>query len=269
MARTFEEIKAQMIAEKELKFPQLTTTSATGIWLLWINVVALAIFTFEQIFENDKAALIDLTERRRYGTADWYASEVKNFQYGHQLVFNSETGMFYYENDDPDTRIVAQSAVSEDSNSGILTMKVAQLVSGELTPLTSAQLVALNNYLELVKVAGTNIELFSLPADEINITAEIYYDGTLILDDVKTLIMQSLADFKNNAIFNGIVLRNDLIKAIRTVANGVDDVYFTALTGKTSVSAPQNITRSYDTLSGYFVFAEDFMNDWTFTPRHV
>jgi hypothetical protein len=269
MARTFEDIKAQMIAEKEAKIPQLTTTSSTGIWLMWINVVALAIFTFEQIFEKDKAALIDLTERRRYGTTAWYASEIKKFQYGHQLVFNSQTGMFYYEIDEPDARIVVQSAVSEDSSSGMLTVKVAQLVNDDLAPLTSLQLVALNSYLELIKVAGTNVELFSLPADEINITAEVYYDGNLILDDVKSFILDALMNFRNDAVFNGVVLRNDLIRVILSPENGVYDVYFTDLTGKTSVSSPQNITRSYDTLSGYFVFAPDFMNDWTFIPKHV
>ncbi|HRO75256.1 MAG TPA: hypothetical protein PLP27_03815 [Crocinitomicaceae bacterium] len=266
--RTFEEIKSEIIAEKETRLPEITSTSATAVFMIWVNIVALAIFTFEQIFEKDKKALIDLTERRRFGTVDWYASEVKKFQFGHQLVFNSTTGQFYYQIDDETARVVVQSAVDEDATSGMLTIKVARLDNGELAPLLPEQLLALKSYLEEIKVAGTNIDLFSLNADVIDITAEIFYDGNLLQSDVETAINTALLAFKQNATFNGVVLKNDLIEVIRNV-NGVDDVYFSALTGKTSIGSPTAIVRHYDTLSGYFVYATDFMNSWTFTPRHT
>lgn len=268
--RTFEEIKQQIIDEKEAtsELSALNSTSATAIWKLWINVVALAIFTFEEIFEKDKDTLVNLTERKRYGTLDWYMEEVKKFQFDYQLVFNSETGEFYYPVDDENARIIAQSAVLEDSQSGNLTMKLARLNNGELAPLDSAQLVAVTNYIESIKVAGTNIELLTLNPDEINITANVYYDGNLQQSTVKTSILEALNEFKDNATFNGIILRNNLIEVIRNVT-GVDDVYFTALTGKTSVGTPTNIDRDYNALSGYFVYANDFMDDWTFIPRYA
>jgi len=264
--RTLEEIEQQITDEKTSRLPELNSSSSTAIYRLWISIVALAIFTFEQIFEKDKNDLIDLTERRRYGTLNWYADEVKNFQFGDELVVNSITGQFYYEEDHPEKRIVVQSAVNEEVNSGALTMKVARLNNGDLAPLLSDQMVALKNYLEQIKVAGTNIELLSLNPDEINLVAEVYYDGNLLPSDVSASIQEALVNYKENATFNGIILKNELIEIIRSIP-GVDDVFFTTLTGKTSVGSPIVISRDYSALSGYFVFAPDFMDSWTFIPR--
>lgn len=268
--RTLDDIKQQMIVEKNAtpELANLNSSSATAIWKLWINIVALAIFTFEQIFEKDKQALINITERRRFGTIDWYASEVKKYQHDHQLTFNSQTGEFYYPIDDGNARIIEQSAVTEDPQSGTLTMKLARIHNGDLAPLESSQLLGVTNYIESIKVAGTNIELLSINPDIINIVADVYYDGNITTNTLKSSITTALESFKKNTSFNGVILKNDLINTIRAVA-GVDDVNFTILTGSTSVGSPISIVRNYYALSGYFVFTEDYIDNWTFIPRYA
>lgn len=265
--RTLEEIKDEITTEHETQLPQVASGSASAIYKLWINVVSNAIFGMEQIFAKDQANLIDLTERRRYGTVNWYASECLKFQLGDQLIFNSTTGQFYYAEIDESLQIIKRSAVIEDSTSGELIIKVAKQIASELAPLETIERLAFKSYIEEIKVAGTNITVISFAPDTINISAGVFYDGNILLADLQATILSTLNDFKVNAPFNGVVLVNDIIEALRSI-DGIDDVHFNNITGQSTGSTPVAFDREYATTSGYFVYEANILNTWTFTPRY-
>lgn len=64
MARTIEEIQAEIYREKENyeELNELNSTSKTALWRLWIYIVAVAIWSLEKLFDLHRA---DINERIR------------------------------------------------------------------------------------------------------------------------------------------------------------------------------------------------------------
>lgn len=267
--RTFEEIKQQMYDELAIQMPGLTSSSASSIYKVWINIVALAIFTHEQIFDYDKKNLLEETERRRYGTLSWYAGEALKFQNGETLTFNSDTGQYYYATVDEALQIVKKVAVFEDiTDEHPLTFKVAKAGTGGLEPLDPTELIAFKNYIEEIKVAGTAIEYVSLPADTLTIQSEVFYDGNLLVPDLKLKIQAALELYQVNSPFSGAIVKNEIIDLLRDI-DGINDVYFNTITNTSFGSSPVTIMRESYTTSGYFVYPDDMIETWVFTPKHI
>lgn len=269
MARTFEDIRNQIAAKKNELLPQLSSTSATAIWWLWANIVATAIFTFEQIFYTEKAALEKETEAKRYGSVNWYALQVLKFQYGDVLVFDSDTGLFAYPAIDEGKMIVVRAAVNEGIEEKELLIKVAKKdTNNELVPLNASEITALNAYLNDIRVAGVDFQIFSILGDIIDGIADVFYDGNYNLNDIQTAINDALNIYRDNFSFNGTLLKNDIIDVIRDV-NGVTDIHFSLLTGKSGSLNPIIITRDYNTTAGYFNYQANWITNWNFIPKHT
>lgn len=267
--RTFEEIRNQIVIKKNELLPQLNSSSATAIWWLWANIAATAIFTFEQIFYTEKAALEKETEAKRYGSINWYALQVLKFQYGDVLVFDSDTGLFAYPVIDESKMIIARAAVNEGIQDKELLIKVAKYdVNDELVPLDAPEITALNAYLNDIRVAGVDFQVLSIPGDVIDGVADIYYDANYNLNDIQTAINNALTVYRDNFSFNGTLLKNDIIDVIRDV-DGVTDVYFNTLTGQTGVLPAVTITRDYNTTAGYFNYQANWITNWNFIPKHT
>ncbi len=83
MARTVNEIKAQMLAEKQAQssLNALTSTSQTAFWNLYIYLVAVAINIFEQIMDLFKVDIEAVAAKSYPGSAKWIQSKVFEFQY--------------------------------------------------------------------------------------------------------------------------------------------------------------------------------------------
>jgi len=112
MARTINDIQQSIITDLQTYFPKLST-SKVAEWRLWTYVVAAAIHAFEIILDLFRQEVDELTAKITPGTKLWYAEMCYRFQNGHTLVFDKNTAQFYYEQDDPDSRIVKVVAVNE------------------------------------------------------------------------------------------------------------------------------------------------------------
>ena len=91
MARTIKQIYDAMITEKETFsslntlvpnpdtaqtfLSDLTTSSKVAIWRLMFWVVAVAIWSHEQIFDQHKAELIEIGNNLITGTKRWYKEQ--------------------------------------------------------------------------------------------------------------------------------------------------------------------------------------------------
>ena len=267
--RTFEQIRQEIVNKKIELLPQLSSSSATAIWWLWANITASAIFTFEQIFYTEKAALERETEAKRYGGINWYASEVLKFQYGDFLTFDSETGLVYYLVVDESKMIIKRVAVNEGVQDKELLIKVAKFnIDNELVPLDNDEIIALTAYLNKKRVAGVDFQILSLSGDIIDGVADIYYDANYSLNDVKTAINNALIAYRDNFDFNGTLLKNDIIDIIRDIP-GIDDVYFQSLTGQSGLLTPTVILRYYNATAGYFNYQLNWLDNWNFIPKHL
>ena len=135
-------------------------------------------------------------------------------------------------------------------------------------PLSVAELNSFYNYIEEVKVAGTSIDVLSQDGDVIDSIADVFYDGNYTIEQIKENINSSLTNYRLGLNTGGIILKNELIKAVIETP-GVDDILFTALTVTAFGQAADNIVREHQLTAGYFNYAEEMINNWTFTPRSV
>lgn len=194
MARTIAEIQQEILNEKEkyTELSELTSTSKSAIWRLWIYIVSTAIWMHEKIVERN--ALLS-----RPHTLLWYREQALNFLIGEDLIWKD--GYFQYPELSPEKekekKIITHCAISErlfeeindDSDTtqlseiisdyyynqvGILTLKVAKEVNGRKEKLELHEKRAFRAYMNQIKDAGTQIRVLSNKGNEIEIELEVY-----------------------------------------------------------------------------------------------
>jgi hypothetical protein len=250
MARTLTEIENQILQNMASNpiLSGLTSPSATAIFRNIIYLIALAHYTLEKLWDIFKKEVDDTIAQRRLGTPSWYTQSALDFQLGDNL-----NNFGFYEVID-DTKKIVKKASFKESNSGILTLKIAKY-DNELLPLSPTELTQFRNYIDEIKFAGTRVNIVSLEADKLRMNVKIFFEGifteTLVKENVKTAIKNHLL----NLSFDGILLKNDLINAIRNV-EGVYDMEFVAIEALQG-NLPVSVGRSYETQAGYMIFDDN------------
>jgi len=181
MARTLTEIRAALDAAKaaESALSGLTSTSATAIWRLILDVVALAIFAHEAIMTIFLAE-VEAAEAKAYvGTATWYRDKALDFQYGDALSISPP---FEYAVVNEAIQIVKRAVAVEES--GAVSVKVAKLDALNVPiPLSAPELSAFQFYMGQIKVAGITLAIISTNADTLAIIGDIFVDPSIIAPD--------------------------------------------------------------------------------------
>lgn len=226
MARTIQEIQNQIIAavQADSTLSGLSSTSVTAIWRLWTYIVAVSIWTLEQLFDAFKIEASDLVAAQKAHTLRWYQSKALLFQYGGTLA----AGQDVYDNTGltPDEiaaqKIVAQAAVQELDNT--LIIKVAKETAGALAPLSGAETTAITAYMTDIKDAGVKMLIRSVAADRLRIQVDVYYDATILsasgarLDGTSATPVQDAAKAFLRALpFDGLFVKAHLVDALQAV----------------------------------------------------
>jgi hypothetical protein len=268
MARTTKEIQEEIItavqSDSSLQ-PQLSSSSRTSLWRLWTYIVAFCFGTVERIYDALRVEINDNISRLKPHTLRWYAEKAKSFQYGFNLLADSDlfdnTG--YNEQQIEASKIVAYAAVVEQvSASGrpVLRIKVAATNGVDLTPLTAPQLSALREYFKRIKDAGVVLLIDSLPADKLKQSWRIYYDPLIItaegnrVDGLENKPAESaIKNYLKNLPFNGTFVNTyhiDAVQKVEGVVNAVLDESY-ATYGELPFAA---VSVEYDPDSGYLRF---------------
>lgn len=263
--RTLEQIKASADAKLAQLLPALTNVSGASVYLKLRDLTAFMIFTFESLMYDEMAQLEVETERKRYGRLDWYADEAKKWQNGHQLTFLDTTGELVYLVDDAAARLVTHSAVSEGGN-GVLTLKVAKTVSNALEPLSVTELPIFRSYIEQVSVAGTAINVISVPGDEIALLGDVFYNATMDQAAITAAVVVALEEYRDTIDFNGVVLVNSLIAKVRAVP-GVIDFKPSSILATPNGGAAITVVREYLLAAGYFNYSGAPASGLDFHPQ--
>src|SRR5258705_7141932 len=93
MARTTIEIQNGMltdIASNEVLSVQLTSTSKVAIYRLFTYIVASAVYLLEKLFDNHKKEIDTAIYEQKSGTPRWYRNMSLEFQYGFDLLEDSD-----------------------------------------------------------------------------------------------------------------------------------------------------------------------------------
>ena len=284
MARTIEEILDAMIAEKETAselnaltplpdssqnyLEDIQSPSKVSVWRNFMWNTSTQMKLHEDLFDAHADAvearaieIIPETDRR-------LAILAKKFQYGDELVFDSETGQFSYE-DTTSTDAVAKQIVSQasvKSANRVVTYKVAKTSGLTLIALTSPEKTAFDTYVDDTITAGTKVTIISAAADFLKAAYTIQYnplvlksDGSLI-DDGTFPVQEAINSYIQGLPFDGlfrVVDLTDSVQAARGVINAVADVIEAsdAVVGYTDILGIN--TESYNPFSGHMATVDE------------
>lgn len=263
MARTIDEIQASLIADIQadpVLAPVATSTSKTALWRLWTRIVATCAWTVEVLFDTLKTEVTELLDLLKPHTLRWYATKAKAFQYGYTLPADTDKydNSLLTETQITTSQIVKYAAVTELTKG--LRIKVAKL-GADLEPLSAPELTAFRAYMARVKDAGVSLQIDSLPADNLKLELDIYYDP-LLLNNVGqridgsdlTPVKTAIENYLKNLPFNGLFALTFLVDALQKV-DGVVIPKIKVAQAKYGAFPFTSINEIYAPDSGYLRFA--------------
>ena len=270
MARTPDEIGTSIDDQLNAGLTPLgvvLSASQVAEWKLWKDTMVNADYTFEVIMDAFQSDIQTYVDTQKLGSLSWYAAISLAFQYGDTLLISSE-GILYYATIDATKQIIQLASVKEDEDAitGVVTLviKVAKIVTGVTTPLSSAELLGFSDYMKNMKIVGTHLQLVSQPADTIKYTIDVIYNPEVPQTTVAANIDAALDNFRTQRGFDPIIYKSAFEAAVLSAA-GVVAVGVTLLTGTPDGGSPSNITLGYELAAGYFNY--DNTSSKTLTPQ--
>jgi hypothetical protein len=201
--------------------------SAVSLENIIFSDVATAMLVMQELFGQFKIDISAILNAQLSGTVNWYAYKAMLFQYGMELMPETDS----YDNTGltseqiTSMRVVKYAAAVESKDKSILYVKVAtDAGNGVRQPLSSAQLTAFKQYLNDVQYAGVRIIMISDPADEMKLQIDIYYDP-LVLDETgnrldgtsNTPVQDAIRNYLANLPFNGTYTNQGLVDTLQVI----------------------------------------------------
>lgn len=250
MARTIAEIQEQIFAKiaADTNLIALNSTSKTAIYRLFVFVIAYAHVLLEKIFDTHSAQIDTAILEQKTGTQNWYKNKSLAFQYGFDLVVDSDVydNTTYTDDQIQASKIVKYCSVKESTESNKLVIKVATEVGDALQPLAGAEKEAFEAYMQEIKYAGVKLAIVNNPADLLRLKMAIYRDP-LVLDAKGASILnagnpveRAIKAYMKALPFNGELVLNDLIAHLKEVP-GVTNAHII----NASASAYDTVTSTY------------------------
>ena len=276
MARTIQEIQTLILQAKaqEPALNELNSTSKVAIWRLWVYIIAVAIWSLEKLFDQHRADIDKRLSELKPHTARWYRSKALAFQYGFDLLTDSDkfnnTG--HTEEQIEASKIVKYSAVVESPNEGCLIVKIAGEQGEQLQPITDAQKQAFEAYLSEIKDAGVRLSVVNYQPDILHLQMKIVYDPLVLDSNGQSItnafnpIERTIKAYLKKLPFNGELVLAHLIDALQQ-AEGVKIPHLVLAQSKNITSsgeygAFETIEISKIPTAGYFTI--DNFNDITY-----
>ena len=187
------------------------------------DLLSYFMFLLEQIFDTHKKEVDDIIEAKMPHRPSWYRSKAKAFQYGFDLIEDSDK----YDNtgftDDvvEASKIIKYSAVTQ--NGGQLLIKIASENNGVLTPITAPQKAAFDAYIAEIADCGVKYIVVNNKPDILLLNMQIYIDS-LVLDDKGMSILKgnypvqdAILEYMKELPFNGELVLAHLVDKIQQV----------------------------------------------------
>ena len=225
MARTIQEIQTLIYQAKaqEPALESLNSTSKVAIWRLWVYIIAVAIWSLEKIFDIHRADIYKRLAELKPHTARWYRSKALAFQYGFDLLPDSDkfNNQGHTEEAIEASKIVKYSAVVESPNEGRLIVKIATEQVDTLQPTTDAQKQAFEAYLQEIKDAGVRLSVVNYQPDILHLQMKIVYDPLVLDSNGQSItnafnpIERTIKAYLKKLPFNGELVLAHLIDALQ------------------------------------------------------
>lgn len=202
--------------DKGKEFSSLFATN--GVIATIIYVVAVVISLRTQLFAKWKEEVKGLYESSRYGTWSWWIETAKRWQVGYStVVIDGEVG---YEKIDENAKIIKAAMVRQNGRS--IAVYVAKQKSNDLLALTDEELEGFQQYCDNVKPLGVYVLAVSKEADEVNIEADVVYNGELSQEALKKAMQEKLNEYVRNLQFGATIYKAQMIEEVMSIEGVVD-----------------------------------------------
>ena len=275
MARSIQEIQ-ELIYQAKTQEPalnELNSTSKVAIWRLWVYIISVTIWSLEKLFDLHRTDIDKRLAELTPHTARWYRSKALAFQYGFDLLPDSDkfNNQGHTEEQIEASKIVKYSAVVE-SEDGRLIIKIATESGGRLQPITEDQHNAFKGYIAEIKDAGVRLSIVNYQPDILHLQMKIVYDPLLLDSNGQSIIHathpveEAIKNYLKRLPFNGELVLAHLIDALQQ-AEGVKIPHLVLAQSKNITSsgeygAFETIEISKIPTAGYFTI--DNFNDITY-----
>src|SRR5690625_1877364 len=141
--RTIEDIYNEMLTAKEAQaeLAVLNSTSKTAIWRLLLYIVAVSIWSLENVLRISIKEQNAFIKSSKIHSLSWYSDFAKRFQFGDELPW----GEVEYASINEDLQIVKYASVTKAP--GGLQVKVAKEDNNTLIPLDNTEIEAFKAYM--------------------------------------------------------------------------------------------------------------------------
>lgn len=252
MARSIDEIAAEMEPAVQAEVPQLTSNSQASRWRLIVRGVATAMHVLETMWDAAKAEIKAEAERSVPGTEPWLIATVKQFQYasGQNFVLQFDDNyQVVYDVVDPTARIITHVAVQRAvSPTGVPVVLVKVAKEGP-TPLATDELTSFRGFLAKNAILGGNYQGVSYEPAQVSVGGTIYYDPAANLTEVQAAVAEAVQHYISNIDFNGELYHEKIEDAIQAVPNVTSLLLNNVQV--TQGSSTQTLGRKLQLLAGY------------------
>ena len=241
---------------------------------MWVYIISVAIWSLEKLFDLHRTDIDKRLAELTPHTARWYRSKALAFQYGFDLLPDSDkfNNQGHTEEQIEASKIVKYSAVIESKNEGRLIVKIAGEQGEQLQPITDAQKQAFEAYLQDIKDAGVRLSIVNYQPDILHLQMKIVYDPLLLDSNGQSIIHathpveEAIKNYLKRLPFNGELVLARLIDALQQ-AEGVKIPHLVLAQSKNITSsgeygAFETIEISKIPTAGYFTI--DNFNDITY-----
>lgn len=239
--------------------------SIVSVESIMFGIVAYGIWFLEMLFDLHVSQVDEKLAQLKPHTARWYRNKALAFQYGFDLVEDTDkfdnTGKTDEEIET--SRIVKYSAVTESEDESRLIVKIATEQGDKLTPVTAVQQEAFKAYLAEIKDAGVATTVINYLPDRLKLNVRIVRDMLVLSDngmDITTgkyPVNDAIYEFMRELPFNGELSLQALVDKLQGVKGVTDlslDLAQTAWIDATTntYGSWENIDISKIPVSGYF-----------------
>lgn len=270
MAHTIQEIKNSM-TDKFMQDANLrsiysisgdatwdNTFSPVSIENMLIYIVSVCAYSLEVLFDAFCNDVNEQIAQNIVPTVRWYHTQAMKFQYGDALEYDEQAEKFQYPEVDESKKMVRYCAVKDCG--GSIQMLVSGDEGGKPSVLSNAILNAFKSYINSIKIAGVILDVKSLSADNIRISAIVQIDPQIIntdgsrISDGKFVVVDAINSYLANILYGGTFNKTKCVDAMQNV-EGVLDVTLSSVKAKAaSVADYSEITNNnYTATAGCFI----------------
>ena len=239
-----------------------THFSRVSIENLFFYIVACATWVLEQLFDRHRTDIENRIDTIMPHRPKWYRDKTLAFMQNRLLLPFTDrydtAGMD--ENEIEAARVVKFAAAMENTDSSLLTIKVAGEKEGVRQPLDADTEKQLAAYIAETKDAGVRINLVNRSADIFHCKVDIYYDPILLSEEVENRCREAIRNYVENLPFNGEYTHMALVDELQKVEGTRIVELISASAEGSDDSVPIVIDTRFTPSAGYFTAGEIILN---------